>query len=44
LPAPSAGSLAAIAAGAMLLEQVALGGLDNLTVPLAVAALWQRLA
>ncbi len=44
LAAPELGALALIAAVAMLVEQLAIGGLDNLTVPLAVAALWQRLA
>ncbi|MEB3254989.1 MAG: dolichol kinase [Synechococcaceae cyanobacterium] len=43
LAAPGAGSLVAIAAAAMLLEQVAVAGVDNVTVPLGVAALWQRL-
>ena len=42
--APSAAELVAIGASATLLEQVAFAGIDNLTVPLAVAALWQRLA
>jgi phytol kinase len=40
LPAPGAGAVVVIAAAATLLEQVAVGGLDNLTVPLAAAALW----
>jgi phytol kinase len=44
LAAPSAAELVAIGASATLLEQVAFAGIDNLTVPLAVAALWQRLA
>lgn len=44
LATPSVGGLVAIAASAMVLEQVAVGGIDNLTVPLAVAGLWQRLA
>jgi phytol kinase len=37
-------ALLAIAATATLLEQVALGGIDNLSVPLAVAWLWQQLS
>jgi phytol kinase len=44
LAAPSAVGVVAIAASAVVLEQVATAGIDNLTVPLAVAALWQRLA
>lgn len=40
LPAPGAEAVVVIAAAATLLEQVAVGGLDNLTVPLAAAALW----
>jgi phytol kinase len=44
LAAPGLGGLVAIAAAAVLLEQVAVAGADNLTVPLGVAALWQRLA
>lgn len=44
LAAPELGALALIAAVAALVEQLAIGGLDNLTVPLVVAALWQRLA
>jgi phytol kinase len=44
LAAPELGALALIATVAMVVEQLAIGGLDNLTVPLAVAALWQRLA
>jgi phytol kinase len=44
LAAPAGGGLVAIAAAAVLLEQVAVAGADNLTVPLGVAALWQRLA
>ena len=34
--------LLAIAAAATLLEQLAVAGIDNLTVPLGVAWLWQR--
>jgi phytol kinase len=44
LPAPGPASLLAIAAAAVLLEQVAIGGLDNLSVPLAVAGLWLLLS
>jgi phytol kinase len=44
LPAPGAAAVMGIAATAALLEQIAVGGLDNLTVPLAVAALWQGLS
>jgi phytol kinase len=40
-PPPS--SLLAMAAAATLLEQIGLGGLDNLSVPLAIGWLWQRL-
>lgn len=39
---PSWPALLLIAASATLLEQLAVGGLDNLTVPLGVAWLWQR--
>jgi phytol kinase len=39
---PSWPQLLAIAAAATLLEQLAVGGIDNLTVPLGVAWLWQR--
>ena len=41
---PPPASLLAIALGAALLEQIGWGGVDNLTVPLAVAWLWQRLS
>jgi phytol kinase len=41
---PSLPALVAIAIGAALLEQVAIAGLDNLSVPLAVAWLWQQLS
>mgnify|MGYP006275482101 CR=1 FL=1 len=44
LPVPSPLALAAITSLAVALEQVAWGGFDNLTVPLAVAWLWQALA
>jgi phytol kinase len=37
---PAAAALVGIAATATLLEQAGLVGLDNLTVPLAVAGLW----
>jgi dolichol kinase len=37
-------TLLAITAVAVLLEQVAVGGLDNFTVPLAAGWLWQRLS
>jgi phytol kinase len=43
LAVPPAAAVAAIALGATLLEQLAIGGLDNLTVPLAVAWCWQGL-
>jgi phytol kinase len=42
-PVPTPASLVVIALAAALLEQVAIGGLDNLTVPLLVAWLWSRL-
>jgi phytol kinase len=42
-PVPTPASVVGIALAAALLEQVAIGGLDNLTVPLAVAWLWSRL-
>jgi phytol kinase len=41
--APLPTALIAIALAATLLEQVAIGGLDNLSVPIAVAWLWSRL-
>ena len=41
---PSTPALLAIAGAATLLEQIALAGLDNLSVPLAVAWLWQQLS
>jgi phytol kinase len=41
LTAPDPGALAAMALLATALEQVAWLGLDNLSVPLAVAALWR---
>jgi phytol kinase len=41
LTAPDLGALAAMALLATALEQVAWLGLDNLSVPLAVAALWR---
>lgn len=44
LPAPSVTVLPMVALVAAALEQVALLGLDNLTVPLGVALLWQWLA
>jgi phytol kinase len=40
LAVPAAAALVGIAATATLLEQAGLVGLDNLTVPLAVAGLW----
>lgn len=40
--APPWTALVVIAASATLLEQVAIGGIDNLSVPLGVAWLWQR--
>ncbi|MEO1002150.1 MAG: dolichol kinase [Cyanobacteria bacterium J06638_7] len=42
--APAWPALVAIAAAATLLEQVAIGGVDNLSVPLGVAWLWQQLS
>ncbi|MEX1316667.1 MAG: dolichol kinase [Synechococcaceae cyanobacterium] len=42
--APPWHALLGIAAAATLLEQVAVGGIDNLSVPLGVAWLWQRLS
>jgi phytol kinase len=42
-PVPTPANLVVIALAAALLEQVAIGGLDNLTVPLLVAWLWSRL-
>jgi phytol kinase len=44
LPAPRMGAAVGIALAAALLEQVAIGGMDNLSVPLAVAWLWSTLA
>jgi phytol kinase len=44
LPAPGPAEVAAIAATAAGLEQVAFGGIDNLSVPLAVAGLWRLLS
>jgi phytol kinase len=41
LTAPDLGALAAMALLATALEQVAWLGMDNLSVPLAVAALWR---
>jgi phytol kinase len=41
LTAPDLGALAAMALLATTLEQVAWLGMDNLSVPLAVAALWR---
>lgn len=41
---PGLASLGLITLAAVSLEQVAWGGLDNLSVPLAVAGLWQALA
>ncbi len=43
LPTPPLAGVAALALGATLLEQVGIGGLDNLTVPLAVAWGWHQL-
>jgi phytol kinase len=40
--APPWPAVVAIAMAATLLEQVAVGGIDNLSVPLGVAWLWQR--
>ena len=44
LPQPALGALLAIAAAAVLLEQAAVLGLDNFTVPLAAGWLWARLS
>jgi phytol kinase len=44
LPHPELPALLAISATAVVLEQVAVGGLDNFTVPLASGWLWQRLS
>jgi len=44
LPVPPLAGVAALALGATLLEQVGIGGLDNLSVPLAVAWGWQQLS
>jgi phytol kinase len=44
LAAPAWPSLLAIATTATLLEQVAIGGIDNLSVPLGVAWLWHQLS
>jgi phytol kinase len=44
LPHPELPALLAISATAVVLEQVAVGGLDNFTVPLAAGWLWQRLS
>jgi phytol kinase len=41
---PTAMELLAITAAAVTLEQIAFAGIDNLTVPLAVAALWRLAA
>jgi phytol kinase len=42
-PVPTPAAVVGIALAAALLEQVAIGGLDNLSVPLAVAWLWSQL-
>jgi len=42
-PVPTPAGVVGIALAAALLEQVAIGGLDNLSVPLAVAWLWSQL-
>lgn len=42
--APAAGALVAIALVSVLLEQLAILGLDNLTVPLAAGMLWNLLS
>lgn len=44
MPAPAAGALLGITALAVLLEQCAVIGLDNFTVPVAVGWLWSALA
>jgi phytol kinase len=44
MAAPPWPALAGIAAAATLLEQIAVVGIDNLTVPLGVAWLWQQLS
>lgn len=43
-PGPALGWLVPIALAATVLEQVGVAGIDNLTVPLGVAWLWQSLA
>jgi phytol kinase len=43
-PSPGVGWAVGIGMAAALLEQVAIGGIDNLSVPLAVAWLWSTLA
>jgi len=42
-PVPTPAALVGIALAAALLEQVGIGGLDNLSVPLAVAWMWSQL-
>ena len=44
LPHPELPALLAISSTAVVLEQLAVGGLDNFTVPLAAGWLWQRLS
>ncbi|MFZ0409831.1 MAG: dolichol kinase [Cyanobium sp.] len=44
LPAPSLAALVGLALGAVLLEQIALLGLDNFTVPIGTSLLWHLLS
>lgn len=44
MPAPPVAALVAITTSAVLLEQLAVVGLDNFTVPVAVGWLWSTLA
>ena len=44
LPHPELPALLAISTTAVVLEQLAVGGLDNFTVPLAAGWLWQQLS
>jgi phytol kinase len=44
LPAPGLAAMVALALAAVLLEQIALLGLDNLTVPIGVSLLWHLLS
>jgi len=42
-PVPTPAAWVGIALAAALLEQVGIGGLDNLSVPVAVAWMWSQL-